>query len=261
MVPRPIHRLRPFSTQPPAGSGRAEVSRATESEPWSGSVSANAPSLSIRAMPGSQRSFCSSEPHIAIDIMARPACTPRNTPRLPSPRCSSIVTSPHAIGLIPGHPYPWMSSPTMPNSGSRRTSGQGISARSQYGPMTGTTSSLTNRRTVMKCDHCSSVNCSRTEKKSVPRDSPRCSLATCVIISSFRTEERVDDRGDALCVRGQLEVAAVIDMQFAAWYQPVHDPRVDQRDDRVVVTGQDQGGFRSIGSRGRLVQPRQASSW
>ena len=102
-LPRPIHRLRPFSTQP-SPSGRAEVSRATESEPCSGSVSAKAPSLLIWAMSGSQRAFCSSEPHIAIDSMARPACTPRNTPRLPSPRCSSIVTSPHAIGLIPAHP-------------------------------------------------------------------------------------------------------------------------------------------------------------
>jgi hypothetical protein len=38
-----------------------------------------------------------------------------------------------------------MSSPTMPSSGNRRTSGQQISARSQYGPMTGTTSSSANR--------------------------------------------------------------------------------------------------------------------
>src|ERR1700704_5734118 len=135
-----------------------------------------------------------------------------------------------------------MSSPTMPSSGSRLTSGQQISARSQYGPTTGTTSSSTNRRTVMKCDHCSSVNCSRTEKKSVPRDSPRCSLATCDIISSFRAKERLHDRSDASRVRGQLQVAAVVDVQPATRYQPVHDPRVDQRDDRVVVTGQDQGG-------------------
>src|ERR1700733_1463801 len=129
-----------------------------------------------------------------------------------------------------------MSSPTMPSSGSRLTSGQQISARSQYGATSGTASSSPNRRTVMKCSHCSSVNCSRTEKKSVPRDSPRCALVTCVMISSFRTEERVDDRGDALCVGGQLEVAAVIDVQFAAWYQPVHDPRVAQRGERGVVT-------------------------
>jgi hypothetical protein len=49
---------------------------------------------------------------------------------------------------------------------------------------TGTTSSSTNRRTVMKCSHCSSVNYSRTEKKSVPRASPRCALVTCVIAGS-----------------------------------------------------------------------------
>ena len=184
-VPRPIHRFLPFSTHP-SPSGRAEVSSAIESDPWSGSVSAKAPSLSIRAMSGSHRAFCSSEPHIAIDCMARPACTPRTTPRLPSPRCSSMVTSPHASGLIPAHSYPLMSSPTTPSSGSLRTSCHGISARSQYGPMTGTTSSSTNRRTAAKCAHCSSVNCSRTEKKSVPRDSPSCVLATCVIPGSPR---------------------------------------------------------------------------
>src|SRR5271156_705968 len=133
-----------------------------------------------------------------------------------------------------------MSSPTMPSSGSRRTSGQQISARSQYAPTTGTTSSSTNRRTVLKRSHCSSVNCSRTEKKSVPRDSPRCSLATCVIVGSSRAEERLHDGSEAFGVHGQLKVATMIDVHLAAPDQPAHDPRVDQRDDRVVVTGQDQ---------------------
>src|ERR1035438_7097168 len=131
-----------------------------------------------------------------------------------------------------------MSWPTMPSSGSRLTSGLQISARSQYGPTTGTTSSSTNRRTAMKCSHCSSVNCSRTEKKSVPRDSPRCSLATCVIAGSLRGEVGIQERlhrgGQAFGVCGQLEVAAVVDVQPAARYQPVHDPPVDHRDDRVV---------------------------
>src|ERR1700734_1452520 len=155
-----------------------------------------------------------------------------------------------------------MSSPTTPSSGSRLTTGQQISARSQYGPTTGTTSSSTNRRTVMKCDHCSSVNCSRTEKKSVPRDSPRCALVTCVIAGFLSglalrgggagVEKRLHDRSDVFGVCGQLEVAAVVDMQLASGYQPVHDPRVDQRDDRVVVTGQDQGGP------SQPRQPRQA---
>src|ERR1700681_3389429 len=119
-----------------------------------------------------------------------------------------------------------MPSPTTPSSGSRFTTGQQISARSQYGPTTGTTSSSTNRRTVMKCDHCSSVNCSRTEKKSVPRDSPRCALVTCDIVGSFQAKERVHDRSDTSRVRGQLQVAAVVDVQLAVRYQPMHDPRV-----------------------------------
>ena len=85
-------------------SRRAEVSSATESEPWSGSVSANAPSLSSSAIGGSQRCFCSSEPSIAIDCIASPAWTPRKVPRLPSPRLSSMWTRPLAIGLIGGQP-------------------------------------------------------------------------------------------------------------------------------------------------------------
>ncbi len=55
-------------------------------------------------MGGNQRSFCSSEPSIAIDFMASPDWTPRKVPRLPSPRFSSMWTSPHAIALIAGQP-------------------------------------------------------------------------------------------------------------------------------------------------------------
>ena len=39
-------------------------------------------------------------------------------------------------------------------------------------------------------------------------------------------EERLDRGGQALGVSGQLEVAAAVDVQLAARYQPVHDPRV-----------------------------------
>ena len=41
---------------------------------------------------------------MAIDCIASPACTPTNVPRLPSPRLSSMCTSPVAIGLIGGQP-------------------------------------------------------------------------------------------------------------------------------------------------------------
>ena len=102
-VPLPIQRFRPSRIQW-SPSRRAVVSNAIESDPCSGSVSANAPSLSIVDMLGSQRCFCSSEPHIAIDCMARPACTPRNVPSDPSPRCSSMCTSPTASGLMPAAP-------------------------------------------------------------------------------------------------------------------------------------------------------------
>ena len=103
MVPFPIHFLDPLITHS-SPSRRAELSSATESEPCSGSVSAKAPSLSSAAIGGSHRCFCSSDPSMAIDCMARPACTPRKVPRLPSPRLSSMVTSPLAIGLIGGQP-------------------------------------------------------------------------------------------------------------------------------------------------------------
>ena len=103
MVPLPIHFLVPLSTHV-SPSRWAVVSRLTESDPWSGSVSAKAPIVSTVAIDGSQRCFCSSEPSIAIDFIARPACTPRKVPRLPSPRLSSRWTRPVAIGLIGGQP-------------------------------------------------------------------------------------------------------------------------------------------------------------
>ena len=102
-VPLPIHRLAPSRTHS-SPSRRAVVSSAMESDPCSGSVRAKAPSLSMVAIDGSHRSFCSGDPQMSIAFMARPACTPRKVPRLPSPRCSSMWTSPQAIGLIPAHP-------------------------------------------------------------------------------------------------------------------------------------------------------------
>ena len=143
--PLPIHRFAPSITYS-SPSRRAVVSSATESEPWSGSVSANAPSASIRAIGGSQRCFCSSEPNAAIERIASPAWTPRSVPRLPSPRLSSIWMSPAATALIGGQPYPSMPSPTSPSSPSRRARSSGSSARSQCPGITGSTSSSTNRR-------------------------------------------------------------------------------------------------------------------
>ena len=62
-VALPIHFFCPFSTQT-SPSRRAVVVRPPATpEPTSGSVSANAPICSIRAIGGSQRCFCSSDPH------------------------------------------------------------------------------------------------------------------------------------------------------------------------------------------------------
>ncbi len=85
-------------------SRRAEVSSATESEPCSGSVSANAPSLSSCAMLGSQRCFCSSEPSIAIDCMASPPWTPQERSVAAVAPVESMWIRPVAIGLIGGQP-------------------------------------------------------------------------------------------------------------------------------------------------------------
>ena len=72
MVPLPIHFFSPLMTQV-SPSRRAEVSRATESEPCDGSVSAKAPMVVSWAIDGSHRCRCSSEPSMAIDCMASPA--------------------------------------------------------------------------------------------------------------------------------------------------------------------------------------------
>ncbi len=101
--PLPIQRLCPLSTHS-WPSRRAEVSRATESEPCSGSVKANAPVCSNRAIDGSHRSFCSSEPSMLIAPMHRLACTPRNVLMLPSTRAISRATIPAALRVIPGQP-------------------------------------------------------------------------------------------------------------------------------------------------------------
>ena len=71
MVPLPIHRFSPSMTHS-SPSRRAVVSSAIESEPWFGSVSAKAPIFSSRAIGGNHRSFCSSEPSMAMEFMASP---------------------------------------------------------------------------------------------------------------------------------------------------------------------------------------------
>ena len=80
------------------------VSPPATPDPTSGSVSPNAPIFSIRAISGSQRCFCSSEPHRKMDPMARPPCTPKNVLIDGSTRASSIAIMPSSRKPPPGQP-------------------------------------------------------------------------------------------------------------------------------------------------------------
>ena len=65
MVPFPIQRFRPSSTQV-SPSSRALVDRAIESDPCSGSVSANAATVAPRTTPGIHRSTVAGFPDCRI---------------------------------------------------------------------------------------------------------------------------------------------------------------------------------------------------
>jgi len=69
IVPFVIHIFEPFRTQSPP-SRRARVRIAPGSEPASASVRPKQPISSPECMRGSQRSFCSSEPHRQIANIA-----------------------------------------------------------------------------------------------------------------------------------------------------------------------------------------------
>ena len=64
----------------------------------------NAPISSIRAMAGSQRSFCSSEPQRWIVPIASPPCTPMKVDTDGSPRESSMAIIPSSSADFPGQP-------------------------------------------------------------------------------------------------------------------------------------------------------------
>ena len=142
-----------------------------ESEPWAGSVRANAPSSLPVAMSGSQRFFCSSLPHRAMDRMASPPWTPETVEMDPSPRESSMATSPAAILDMGG--MPGTSTPSRGRSSSpmRRTRSRLYSPRSQYSAMTGSTSSWTNFRARSWWARSSSVTWSNIPASSVARGS------------------------------------------------------------------------------------------
>ena len=80
------------------------VSSETESDPCSGSVSANAPIFSSRAIGPQPALLLLLRPDFAIAFIASPACTARKVPRLPSPRLISMWIRPADSGSIGGQP-------------------------------------------------------------------------------------------------------------------------------------------------------------
>ena len=100
-------------------------------EPVSGSVSPNAPISSIRAIAGSQRSRCSSEPHSMIEPIASPPCTPMKVPIEESMRDISMATRPLTSAPRAGQPGPSYVRPAMPRPAMPGIRSWGNSARVQ----------------------------------------------------------------------------------------------------------------------------------
>src|ERR1700733_10982963 len=149
-VELPIHFFWPLRIQE-SPSRFAVVARPPDApEPTSGSVKPNEPTFSNRAMGGSQRSFCSSEPQTSIDPIARPVCTPKKVEMDASTRANSIMRNPIIVVLLPGQPYPLIGSPAIPSDLNFGNSSNGNSSRLQKSLITGCTSVSMNARTLSR---------------------------------------------------------------------------------------------------------------
>ena len=73
-------------------------------EPASGSVRPKQPIVVPAAIPGSQRSFCSSLPHFQIANIASEPWTEQNERSPESPASSSRHVSPYAVADAPAQP-------------------------------------------------------------------------------------------------------------------------------------------------------------
>lgn len=134
----------------PPGSRLAYVRIPAGSEPWSGSVSPKQPMISPAAIPGSHRSFCSSEPKRWMAYMAREPWT-ETSERIPeSAASSSRQASPYWTAVAPAQPYPWRDMPRAPIEPSSRASSRmpGSSPFSYHSAMCGMTRSVAQARTV-----------------------------------------------------------------------------------------------------------------
>ncbi len=96
------------------------------SEPWSGSVRANAPSWVNAVRPGSQRAFCSAEPSSSIMPTISSLWMPTSAERETSARATSTYMSP-----LKSLDVPSVCSPPKPYLPSSASSPKGNSSRFQ----------------------------------------------------------------------------------------------------------------------------------
>ena len=99
----PIQRFAPDSTQP-SPSRTARVAMLAGSLPAVGSVRPKQPISSPAAMPGSHRCFCSSEPNLAMALIASEPCTETKVRMPESPASSSIAARPYSTAERPAQP-------------------------------------------------------------------------------------------------------------------------------------------------------------
>src|SRR3954449_2946649 len=103
-------------------------------------------------------------------------------------------------------------------------------------------------RTLARTSRSSSGRSSSNPRKSDSGDSVR---------SMSVLEEAFDDGHELVALGQHGQVAAVVDVQLGAGDQSRHEVCVDDRDDRVVVAGQDQRGLSKEWQRGE-ARPAEA---
>src|SRR6266403_1784223 len=111
----PIHLFWPLRIQVLPSRFAVVVRPPDAPEPTNGSVRPKQPIFSKRAIGGSHFCFCSSEPSIYIEPIARPMCTPRKVEKDGSTSATSIWMKPNNARLPPAQPYPFMATPPMPS--------------------------------------------------------------------------------------------------------------------------------------------------
>src|SRR5688572_26106574 len=186
-------------------SSRAVVRTARASEPPPGSVSANAPIASPRAIGTSHPCFCSSVPKRWIGFAARPTAassvmaTEESHLAISSRQRQNVSRSP------PCPPYP--SGNGMPNSPSspiRFTTSSGNSSRSSYPAAAGATTSSANSRTSCWKLRCSSVR-SKSTASTIAVAGAGPAWEDCGMSSTEALEERLATGREAVARRSWPE--------------------------------------------------------